>query len=60
MAGTKAQRETTQEKGQRLNEEGKVERVGPEAFEVEGARGEYLRRKSGSFGCCPCPATKGD
>ncbi len=60
MASSTRQRETTREKGPRLHEEGKVRRVGSEAFAVEGSTGKYLLRKSGSFWICPCPSRKGD
>ncbi len=60
MASSTRQRETTKEKGQRLNAEGKVERVGPEAFEVVGSSGKYLLTKRGIYWDCPCAARKDD
>ncbi len=60
MASSTRQRETTKEKGQRLYDEGKVRRVGAEAFEVEGSTGKYLLKKRGIYWICPCDARKDD
>ncbi len=60
MASSTRQRETTREKGQRLNAEGKARRIDAETFEVVGDSGRYLLKKRGIFWICPCPAQKDD
>ncbi len=60
MATRARRRESTKERGRRLNEEGKARRIDAETFEVVGETGEYLLKKRGSFWVCPCPSRKGD
>ncbi len=55
-------KETTKEKGQRLADEGRVEKVGKDEYLVHGDSGKppYRVKKGGTFFFCPCPSRKRD
>ncbi len=55
-------KETTREKGQRLADEGRVEKVGTNEYLVHGDSGKvpYRVAKGTMFFNCPCPARKKD
>lgn len=57
--GARTAKETTREKGQRPNAEGRVERVSDTKYVVHGDTGNCVVEKGRVFWSCPC-ARKGD
>ncbi|MDP9438532.1 MAG: hypothetical protein M3P49_07290 [Actinomycetota bacterium] len=58
MASSTRQRESIEEKSERLRDEGRVSRMG-NRYEVQGDHGTYVVEMRGGEWRCPCPA-RGD